>query len=62
MARHQGMRADFYGDESRSEKSDCHEDARADRQPELRLEHFQGSAPDWSIHPKRDVRAFRHGA
>jgi hypothetical protein len=45
MGGHQGMRADFYGDESPSKKSKSSEGARTERGPETRLEQFKRSTP-----------------
>jgi hypothetical protein len=50
MVGHRGMRAEFYNDESRSEKSESSEDARTDRRPKMRLEQFKSFAPHWSVH------------
>jgi hypothetical protein len=46
------------GSVSNGEKSEDHQYARTDRQSKLRLEQFKIFAPDYSIHPWRDVRAY----
>ena len=62
MVGHRGMRADLYGDQSRSEKSESSEEARTDRGPKMGLEQFKRSTPHGSIHPGREVRELCQGA